>query len=122
MTVQFRDDRQRARVCRALLGTLGLERFWTLDGPIKDQSKSVAGTVNAMVSGLSNGEHALVRAAWDFWNGEGKMSLNAILNTLDAERTQALCTLLVAANQSTDAVDAWIAMHERPSGRSLDHG
>lgn len=108
----FRDDRQLASACRALLATARLERLWTLDGPTAEASE----LLEANGGPLSSGERVMLLAAWSFWNGSGGVTLAEVLERLDSEPTEALCFLVMAAKYGADAVDDWIAEHARTRG------
>jgi len=57
----------------------------------------------------SHGEQVLLRCAFDFWNGEGKVTLyRDLLGVLDSNRLNAVLTLAMAANAGGDAVEDWI--------------
>jgi hypothetical protein len=62
---------------------------------------------------LSHGESIFVRAAWAFWNGEGGLKLAELIETLDADHAEAICTLVVAAKRGGRAVDAWLERYGR---------
>ena len=109
----FRDDRQLASACRALLSTAHLERLWTLHGPTAEASE----LLEANGGPLSSGERVMLLAAWAFWNGSGGATLAEVLE-LDSEPAEALCFLIMAAKYGADAVDDWIAEHARAGGTS----
>jgi hypothetical protein len=102
----FRDDRQLARACRALLASVRLARLWTTDGPTPE----ALALLEANGGPLSSGERIMVLAAFALWNGSGELRLAEVVATLDRERMAALCSLLIASRE--DAVDAWLARHE----------
>jgi hypothetical protein len=105
----FRDDLQLARACRALLATVRLERLWTVDGPTPEASK----LLEADGGPLSSGERVMLLASWAFWNGSGGVTLAELLERLDSTPTETLCFLVMAVKYGTDAVDDWLAEHER---------
>jgi hypothetical protein len=88
--------------------------FWQSDGR---PSPAAVDLVEGRGSGLSHGEAVLVRIAMDLWNGHGGASFDDVLHVLDAERTRTVVTLLLAANDSVEAVDAWLKVHETTRGR-----
>lgn len=104
----FRDDRQRALACRALLASVRLGRLWTEDGP----SDEALGLLDSNGGPLSSGERIMLLSAFAFWNGSGGLTLTEILDSLDAKRAEALASLVVSANRGAGAVDAWLAEHE----------
>lgn len=85
-----------------------MERFWTDKGPTRqacDYLKS---------SPLSHGEQILLRCAFDFWNGAGKVQLyRDLLGVLDGTRLHLVLTLALAANAGGTAVDEWIRINNK---------
>jgi hypothetical protein len=110
----FRDDEQRARACRALLATVRLERLWTTHGPTPEASE----LLQADRSPFSSGERVMLLASWAFWNGSGGVTLAEVLERLDPESAEPLCFLVMAVKYGTDAVDDWLAEHERTRSTS----
>jgi hypothetical protein len=106
----FRDDRQLARACRALLTTARLERLWTEAGPTEEASELLA----ADGGPLSSGERVVLLAAWAFWNGSGGLTLAEVVERLDGEPAEVLCFLVMASKYGAEAVDDWLAEHGRP--------
>ena len=106
----FRDDRQLARVCRALLAHVGLEHLWTSLGPTGAASELLA----ANGSTLDPRRRAMFLAAWAFWNGSGGITLAELLDRLDVGPAEALCFLVMASKYDADAVDDWLVVHGRP--------
>jgi hypothetical protein len=103
----FSDEAQRVRAVRALLARIGLASLWTDEGPTPLAMKYRAR------SPLSSGETVMVQAAWDVWNGEGKLLLADVLDALDLPNTSALCGLVVAEKVGGPAIEQWIAEQER---------
>ena len=90
----FRDDHQRARVCKALCNQLFVKGLFTEEGPTEraiDLLEEGGGT-------LSSGEQVLFRAAWDLWSSEGQLPFAGLLR-LDDPKLLALGSLLVALAQ-----------------------
>lgn len=111
----FSSQKQQCRAIILLLQSLGLGHIWTDEGPSK---LAIDWIENG--SPLSSGEAILVRAAFDFWNGEGKVTIHEIMK-LDGRRTELICTLMASVNQSGDMVEAWIRYQEnRAPERSAD--
>jgi hypothetical protein len=99
----FKTEAQQCQAIRILLSSLRLERFWTEKGPTKQACDYLEG------SPLSHGEQVLLRCAFDFWNGEGKVTLyRDLLGVLDSNRLNKVLTLAMAANAGGDAVEDWI--------------
>lgn len=99
----FKTETQQCRAIRTLLSSLHMERFWTDKGPTRQACDYLEG------SPLSHGEQVMLRCAFDFWNGEGKVMLyRDLLGVLDSRRLNEVLTLAIAANGGGDAVDDWI--------------
>jgi hypothetical protein len=107
----FDNETQRSRACRALLALVRLERFWDEYGPTSDAVRQL----ETGLGGMSPGEAAMVRAAFDVWNGEGKCSLSSVLYTLDPRCCEAVCSLAIALHAGK--VDAWLTAHETSEAR-----
>jgi hypothetical protein len=106
----FRNDEQSARACRALLATVGLERFWTAGGP----SARAVELLEADGGPLSSGERVVLLAAFAFWNGGGSLRLAEVIHVLDLGPSEAICSLLLAVKQGASAVEDWLTDHEVP--------
>ena len=106
----FRDDHQLARACRALLATVRLETLWNDHGPTLDATELLESNGGP----LSSGERVVLLAAWAFWNGSGGLTLAEVIERLDGEPAEVLCFLVMASKYGADAVDDWLAEHERP--------
>jgi hypothetical protein len=112
----FRDDRQTSDAVRVLLRSVGLERLWTDAGPTEEALK----LRDQRGGPMSHGEALVLLAAFDFWNGQGKVQLSDLLAVLDGERTRLIATLMIAASEGASAVDRWIAEHRAaPHLRSI---
>lgn len=102
----FKTEAQQCQAIRILLSSLRLERFWTDKGPTKQACDYLEG------SPLSHGEQVLLRCAFDFWNGEGKVTLyRDLMGVLDGTRLHKVLTLALAANSGGAAVDEWIEIN-----------
>jgi hypothetical protein len=89
-----------------MLDTLpGMLRFWTPTGP----SEEAVRFIEAESSPLSSGEWLLLRIAFDFWNGHGRVTIADVLATLDGERTRIVCDLMHAVTRGPVAVENWIS-------------
>jgi hypothetical protein len=105
----FRTEAQQCQAIRILLSSLRLEHLWTAKGPTRQACNVLEG------SPLSSGEQILVRCAFDFWNGAGKVQLyRDLLGTLDGTRLHLVLTLAMAANAGGSAVDEWIKINNKP--------
>jgi hypothetical protein len=117
--MSFRDTRQQARACRALLATVRLERLWTFEGPTLEAQE----LLHANGGHLSSGEAVMLRAAFDFWSGDGACALTSMLHTLDHGRLEAIGSLALALSDPKDAygaVDRWLARNEQPTLHAVD--
>ncbi|MCW5831344.1 MAG: hypothetical protein KIS78_02670 [Labilithrix sp.] len=103
----FRDDAQISRACRALLASVRMEHLWLETGPTSE----AGALLDANGGPLSSGERVMLLAAWAFWNGSGGLTLAEILASLDPERAEALCFLVLATKHGANAIDDWIAEH-----------
>jgi hypothetical protein len=105
----FKSEAQQCQAIRILLSSLHLERFWTDKGPTRQACDYLEG------SPLSHGEQLLLRCAFDFWNGEGKVTLyRDLLGVLDSTRLDQVLSLAMAANAGAEAVDGWIEAQINP--------
>lgn len=99
----FKTEAQQCRAIQTLLASQHMERFWTDKGPTRLACDYLEG------SPLSSGEQVLLRCAFDFWNGEGKVTLYSDLGRLDSRLMRQVLTLALATNEGSDAVEHWIA-------------
>jgi ABC-type transport system involved in cytochrome bd biosynthesis fused ATPase/permease subunit len=106
----FRNDEQSARACRALLATVRLERLWTAGGP----TERAVEYLDADGGTLSSGERIMLLAAFAFWHGSSPLRLAEIIETLDSEPSEAICSLLLAVKEGAGAVDDWLAERDVP--------
>ena len=106
----FRDDEQTGRACRALLAMVRLEKLWANHRPTPAALELLAGDGGT----LSSSERIVLLAAFAFWNGEGSLRLAEIVMHLDVEPSEAICALVVAVKQGSDAVDEWLEEYGAP--------
>lgn len=104
----FRDDRQRAAVCRAVCAQAGL-KLWAKDGPTERAKELLAQDGGPM----STGERVMFLAAFALWNGHGKVLFADVCDRLDRPNLECLGSLLVALGRGVDAVDAWLERFPR---------
>ena len=110
----FKTEAQQCQAIRLLLSSLHMERFWTDKGPTRQACDYLEG------SPLSHGEQVMLRCAFDFWNGEGKVTLyRDLLGVLDYDRLNAVLTLAIAANAGGNAVEDWIAGQRNANNQVL---
>lgn len=106
----FRDDRQRAAVCRAVCEQAGLH-LWTDDGPT-ERGKALLPQEGGP---MSTGERIMFLAAWALWNGHGTVLLADVVDRLDEPNIECLGSLLVALAHGSDAVDEWLEARREAS-------
>jgi hypothetical protein len=111
----FRGDRQVCDAIGVLLRSVRLQHLWTETGPTDRALELLADRGGP----LSHGEALVLLAAFDFWNGQGKVELGEILAVLDGDRIELLGSLMLASSGGAVAVDRWLAEHRRgsPAGR-----
>jgi hypothetical protein len=111
----FRDDPQAVSALRLLLATVKLDRLWTsLHGPTIEACELLVADGGC----LSSGERVMLLSAWAIWNGKGGVTV-AELGALDQEPKEAVCSLIVASGQGSDAVHAWIGARSPPGRRRV---
>ena len=104
----FKSEAQQCQAIRILLSSLMLEHLWTAKGPTRRACDLLEG------SPLSSGEQILLRCAFDFWNGAGKVLLyHDLLGVLDGTRLHLVLTLALAVNAGGAAVDEWIRVNNK---------
>lgn len=104
---QFRDVRQRARVCRALLARVHLENLWSEDGPSPEGLAFRNGARE-----LSQDSRLLLMTAWALWNRTQSLTLADLLD-LDGEHLCVIGELLAALTRSPLEIDGWLAQWAR---------
>jgi hypothetical protein len=113
----WRDDRQCARACRALLGVLHLEHYWTEEGPTDEAVIVVNDLAAGRGSVLSTSETILLRAAMSFSTGNRcGLDFADVVDRLGNDALRAVCSLGVAlaeSGTSPGAIDHWLLKYER---------
>jgi hypothetical protein len=112
--MSFRDDVQLARACEALCSRIRKGACWVLTP--SPSATTFAIDVKEGRACVSTGERLIVMTAWAFWNGCDQVSFARLLDVLSVDHLEAIFGLAVAAIEGPDAVDVWLAKHER-----LDH-
>lgn len=101
----FRSERQQCLAIRVLLRPIFRDRLdglWTGVGPTSVAVKYLDGNP------LSSGEDIMLRAAFDVWNGAGKITLWRIMGSLDQNHEERLFSLMIAIGKGAGAIDDWI--------------
>lgn len=106
----FRDCDQAARVCRTLLARVGLERHWSLGGPLPEARL-------APPNGANSDERRLLEACWALWERTSTLSLDQLLR-LAPDHLETLGELIAALARGTEAIDGWVERAERGGDRS----
>jgi hypothetical protein len=104
----FKSDAQACQAIKKLLDESGLPALrglWTDAGP----TDAAVSLIDRGGGPMSSGEVAMLRAAFDFWNGRGGLKLDTIIDVLDVSRAEAVCSLALALKRGSHAVDEWIA-------------
>lgn len=99
----FRNDRQRAVVCRTLLAQAGLAELWDERGPNVGAQRRLQHTGIR----LPRESTTLLLTCWAIWDGTG---LAAVSDLLDLGRASlsAVGELLEAMSGGPGEVDAWL--------------
>jgi hypothetical protein len=112
----FKNERQRAAVCRAVLHWRGIERYWKggasiSPGPTEEGCRELR-AVKERTSSLSHGEGILLAVAFDVWNGVGQCTLWNMSVWLSEDQLHAVGELLIAmsARDKGEKIGAWIAV------------
>lgn len=105
---QFRDVRQRARVCQALLARVHLEALWSEDGPSHD---GLALRGNGARE-LARDAQLLLMTAWALWNKTQSLTLADLLD-LEGEHLCVVAELIAALSRGPHEVDGWLAQWAR---------
>ena len=112
----FRNDGQRARVCRAILAPVGLEDLWSGDGPRPESLGYRRGDDEQ-----GREMRLLLMIAWAIWTRSQALSLADLLD-LEDERLRLVGELLGALSRGPEGVDAWLRQASTraaaPSGRA----
>lgn len=105
----FKDDVQRALICKTVLGSLGMDKFWTEHGPTELAKDIWAQKTHGV---WSHGEQIIWKITWQLWNGDEDLDVpfGEMLYTLDPERLELVGTLLMAMSIGSAAMDAWLAL------------
>jgi hypothetical protein len=108
----FRDDRQRAVVCRTLLAQAGLAELWDERGP------NVGAQRRLQHNGirLPRDSTTLLLTCWAIWDGTGIAAVSDLLSLARAPLS-AIGELLEAMSRGPGDVDAWLARWD--PGRAL---
>jgi hypothetical protein len=104
----FRDDKQRALACAILCNRVRPDKGPLFQVEPYPEPTPLALQIFDGVEGASTSERLMVRAAFDFWNGSGDVTVGEALAVLDGDHIRRLTELMVAV-VSSSAIDAWCA-------------
>jgi hypothetical protein len=93
--------------CQALCARVGRQSLWTPTGP----SQTAEELLHAGGGPLSHGEKVMLFIAWALWNGEGNVTLNEVVNTLDGGNLELVGGLLVAISGGSTAIEGWLEQY-----------
>jgi ATPase subunit of ABC transporter with duplicated ATPase domains len=93
-------ERQRVRFS----ARVGRQSLWTPTGPTPLAEE----LLHADGGPLSHGEKVMLFIAWALWNGEGNVTLDEVLNTLDGRNLELVGGLLVALAGGSTALEGWL--------------
>lgn len=99
----FRDDIQKARVCRILNQDVPGE-LWANTGP----TSATISIVEKNGAGLSAGQRILVLLAFNIWTGEASDISFTDFFRLDSNTIKMIGSLLIAKADGANEVDRWI--------------
>ncbi|HTF34978.1 MAG TPA: hypothetical protein VK714_14945 [Myxococcota bacterium] len=101
---RFRDRRQRAQVCRALLARIGLADVWTNDGPAIQSPADLRRALDRVQPGALS----LLLLCWAVWDETGILAFSDVFR-LDEEELGLVGDLLSSVSQGPEEIDRWIA-------------
>jgi len=96
---------QQAAICQALVGLLGrdFEGLWGADGPREEARQPALDTTD-----LEPAETAILRLAWDVWNGKGESCSADLLAHLDRDDLAAVGELFIALAEGGATINTWL--------------
>jgi hypothetical protein len=98
------NDTQACKAISILLHRARLEDLWTSTGPTNTAIK----LLECDGGYLSSGERLILKAAFDFWNGHGKVTIADLLAAVDRDRLCDIASLLVELSNDEPDIDRWI--------------
>ncbi len=112
MSALFRDDTQRARVCKALTDAIRKPDIWDADG-LTESGQTLWETKG--YKAWSHGEQIVWGIVWAVWRGDDAVpaSFSEIIYTLDEGLLRMVGKLVIALTDER-MLDAWIAQYDRP--------
>jgi hypothetical protein len=104
----FHSDRQLAAACRALCAQVGLERLWTREGPTLE-ARMLRDTDGGS---LGDAQRCMLLAAWAFWDGDRRLRLIDLLESLDGPLFMTIASLVVATRGGGPEIDRWLRAND----------
>ncbi|MCY1003935.1 hypothetical protein OWM54_43005 [Myxococcus sp. MISCRS1] len=105
----FRDKKQEAAVCRALLDTVDLGHIWTDEGPT-EEARILKGFG---IRKLDKREWLIFRIVWELWGEpveDVRTSGTDVIRGLEGPSAQSVARLMLAyASGGGDGVDQWLS-------------
>lgn len=105
--MSFRSTKQQGEVCAVLTARLRGGPYWAHEG---DEVLRPTKAACSKRLSLSHGELIMLRVAWAVWNGDLRVKLGEMLNTLDGRNLRMVGSLLVAlgSEQGGRTIDVWL--------------
>lgn len=109
----FRDDEQRAIVCRVLCEIVSLPGLWSAFGPTEEARE----LLRKNASGLSAGQSVFFAVAWEIWEGSmpppmKPYSFRAVAAIASDKYLRMLGQLLIAISEGFNGIDQWIKRYD----------
>jgi hypothetical protein len=98
------------RICNVLLASVGKSALWR-EGQPTTKALSLRNSSGGMFAAE---ERVMLLLAWAVWDGGGGLKLADVLKTLSPQRLALVGALLSAMAAGPEAMDTWLAQHERP--------
>ena len=99
----FRDDAQKATVCKVLLGQVGLGQLFTDEGPTEE----LVTIWSEDGAGHEGDARLLIGTAQALWTGEGGPKVDELRN-LTPDNLLAVGSLMRCISDSSEMIDSWL--------------
>jgi hypothetical protein len=107
----FRDRRQRAEVCRALLTRVGLADAWTADGPTIETRADLRRALDRVPPSALQ----MLLLCWAVWDETAILSFSDVFR-FDGADLGMVGDLLSSVSRGPDEIDRWIRRSEPLEG------
>ncbi len=109
----FRDQSQKASVCRALCETVALHGVWSAAGPTETAREHLGRIPEAW----SPGQAMYFAVAWDIWDGSSPpfaspVTLNSLLEIVSGKYLRILGELVMAVAAGGPSIDQWLQRYD----------